>query len=163
MLYLLAMYPTFWGPIYSLVNRLERLGLLDRFVKYYNDAVIDMPTDYLEKMLKVEARVGSVQIRKYASIVAKHRQRATAWRMHLQGEQEITLPPYVEGATYSHFVCLVNDRKAWTEHWRSKGIQLGQLIEYCIPYMAAYSKGRKKELPVSLRYSKTTINFPLGG
>lgn len=59
LLYLLAVYPTFWGPLYGLINRLERLGLLNYFVQYYDDTKIDMPSDYLEGMCGVEARVGT--------------------------------------------------------------------------------------------------------
>jgi len=44
--------------------------------------------------------------------------------------------------------------------YRKKGIQLGILIEYSIPYMKAYQKYKKGEYPVSLEFSKKSINFP---
>jgi dTDP-4-amino-4,6-dideoxygalactose transaminase len=160
-LYLIVVYPTFWGPFYRLVNRLERFGLLDRFTKYYDEGVIDMPGDYLEMMTKVEARVGIVQICKYDEIIKKRREVAAFWRRHLRQENGIILPPEIEGATYSHFVCIVENRQEWIERWRKYGIQLGQLIDYTIPYMKAYSKKTKKEFSVSLKYSRQIINFPL--
>lgn len=163
LLYLIAVYFAFWEPLYGFVNKLERMGMLDRFVKYYDENSIDMPEDFLEMMCNVEARVGLVQIKKYDQIVAKHRERAARWYEYLKNEKNIVLPPKVEGATYSHFVCLVDNRKEWLDKWRKKGVQLGQLIEYCIPYMKAYQKYKNGEYPVALRYSKTTINFPLGG
>ena len=66
----------------------------------------------------------------------------------------------IEGATYSHCVGLVKDRDTWVERYRKKGIQLGTLIEYSIPYMKAYQKYKRGEYPVSLEYSKRTVNFP---
>lgn len=161
LLYFLTVYPTFWEPLYGLVNRMERSGLLDRFSKYYDEALIDMPKDYLEMMTNVEARVGLAQVKKYKEIISRRRRQAAEWRVLLQDENNIILPPKVQGATYSHFVCLTEDRQTWIERWRKKGVQLGQLIEYCIPYMKAYSDGRIMEFPVSLKFSKTTINFPL--
>ncbi len=66
----------------------------------------------------------------------------------------------IEGCTYSHCVALVEDREKWIEEYRQKGIQLGILIEYSIPYMKAYEKYKKGEYLVSLEYSKKSINFP---
>jgi len=162
LLYLLAVYPAFWKPIYGIIYRMERAGLLNKFVKYYNENIIDMPKDYLQAMSKLEARVGIVQTQKYDKVVSMRIQKAFEWYENLQNENDIKLPPMVDGATYSHFVCIANDRKAVMEKWRKKGIQLGQIIEYCIPYMKAYSKYRVKEFPFALKYSNTTVNFPLG-
>ena len=64
------------------------------------------------------------------------------------------------GCTYSHCVGIVEDRDIWLEKYRKEGIQLGILIEYSIPYMSAYKKYKKGEYPVSLEYSKKSINFP---
>jgi len=54
----------------------------------------------------------------------------------------------------------VKKREEWIEDYRDKGIQLGVLIEYCIPYMSAYEQYKRREYPISLEYSKNTINFP---
>ena len=162
LLYLLTVYPTFWRPIYGLVNRIERVGLLKRFVKYYDEASIDMPTDYLEMMTNLEARVGIVQVSKYADIIFKRRKRAAAWRHYFEGDKDILLPPEIDGATYSHFVCLVQDKSAWIKRWRDKGVQLGELIEYAIPYIKCYKNRRQGEFPVSLDYSQRVINLPIG-
>jgi perosamine synthetase len=159
--YLLAVYPAFWERLYGFVNRLAQWGALNRFVKYYDESVIDMPRDYLETMAKIEARVGLEQIRKYRDIVQRHRLQAASWRGILTKMHGVKLPPEVEGGTYSHFVALVKNRKEWIEKYYKKGIEIGILIEYSIPYMSAYSKFKKTEYPASQYFSKHTINFPI--
>jgi len=159
--YFLAIYPAFSKQFYGLINQLERLGLLNRFVKYYDEGMIDMPKDYLEMITKVESRVGLAQVNKYREIVRQRKEIASRWHKYLKDVKGIKLPPVDNGATYSHFVCLVDDRKKWIECWRKQGIQLGQLIDYCIPYLAAYSKSKKGEYLVSKYFSEHTINFPV--
>jgi len=162
LLYLVAAYPTFWPPLYGLVNRLERSGWLSRFSKYYDDAVIDMPPDYLESLTPLEARVGVVQLGRYPEIIRQRRHEAAAWRECLAEEEGLRLPPDVAGATYSHFPCVVDDKVAWMDGWRRRGVQLGEVIQYAIPYMRAYESRRRCECPVARRLAETTINFPVG-
>jgi len=40
--------------------------------------------------------------------------------------------------------------------------QLGEVIQYAIPYMRAYESRRRCECPVARRLAETTINFPVG-
>ena len=70
LLYLASVYPTFFEPIYTLINQLERSGLLNRFVKYYDEKQIDMPPDYLERMCSLEARVGAENLKRYHSVIS---------------------------------------------------------------------------------------------
>ncbi len=161
LLYLIAVYPTFWEPVYGLINRLERSGLLNFFVKYYDESVIDMPADYLEKMSPVEARVGQVQLEKYDAIVAHRRKMAALYHEHLQDISELLLPPLVEGATYSHYVPVVQGRDTVLQQALRKGIQLGWLIEYGIPEMKAYGGHLSTDFPNAAQYALTTINLPL--
>lgn len=163
LLYLLAVYPAFWGPIYALVNRLERAGWLDRFVRYYDDAKIDMPPDYLEKMTRIEARVGLAQTKKYRGIVATRRQIAKLYDEQLR-DSELRLPPIVEGATYSHYVSRVENREAVVAAALERGVQLGTLIEYSVPEMPGYrvrATGRSPACPAAHRMARTSINLPV--
>jgi len=165
LLYILAVYPTFWGPAYGLVNRLERRGLLDRFVKYYDDAAIDMPADYLEGLTAVEARVGIAQLRKYRGIVARRRSIAEFYGERLATLEWLQLPPRIEGATYSHYVPRVKDRGAVMTQALEAGVQLGEIIEYSVPEMAAYRgrAGASRPCPVAGQMARSTINLPVCG
>ena len=68
LLYLASVYPIFLEPIYTLINQLERSGLLNHFVQYYDEKQIDMPPDYLERMCSLEACVGAENLKRYDSI-----------------------------------------------------------------------------------------------
>lgn len=162
LIYLFAIYPSFWPPIYGLVNRLERSGVLDRFTKYYDEGVIDMPEDYLEQMSKVEARVGVTQLQKYNQIVEKRVSVTQEYFAELKAVDNLMLPPCVNGATYSHFVTQVDDRSICLAKALKAGVQLGQLIEYAIPQLRAYRQdGTNRYFPFARSYAKRTINLPV--
>lgn len=158
-IYFIAVNIAFNTYVYGLVNWLERKGVLDRFVKYFEENKIYFPDDWNLYPSKIEARVGLSQLQKYENIIEKRVQNARSWREKLKIEN-IEFKNHIDGATYSHCVALVDNRDEWLEKYRKSGIQLGILIEYSIPYMSAYEKYKKGEYPVSLMYSKTSINFP---
>jgi dTDP-4-amino-4,6-dideoxygalactose transaminase len=161
--YLLATYPAFSPPVYGLVNWLERSGFLDRFVRYYDEGVIEMPADYLCGMTKVEARVGQVQLQKLQSIIAHRREIAALCHEQLEGVTGLRRPPLVEGATYSNYVPRVTQPDALCAALLPHGVQLGRLIEYSIPDMKAYRTrpGTRDDCPVARAMATSTINLPL--
>jgi len=161
LLYLLALYPAFWGPLYGLINRLERWGLLNHFVKYYDETRIDMPLDYMEGMCGIEGRAGMANIARYETVIDNRRKAAQYYFEHLTDKRDFRLPPEVDGATYSHYVVQVEDRYQWLQQAIRKGIQLGWLIEYNIPEMKAYGGYPAEEFPVAADYARTTINLPV--
>lgn len=161
--YLAAVYPTFWEPIYGLVNRLERYGILDSFTQYYDESKIDMPSDYLQQMSPVEARVGIVNISCYERIIDNRRAAAQYYFNHLPDRMGFKLPPQVPSANYSHFVVQVEDRDKWVQKGLRNGIQLGWLIEYSIPEMPSYGGHRPGDFPIAGKYSRSTINLPVWG
>jgi dTDP-4-amino-4,6-dideoxygalactose transaminase len=163
-LYLLGVYAAFQERLYGWVNWLEeKTRLLDRLTKAYHlDEKIHFPPDSLDLMLPVEARVGRVQLRKYAEIVRRRQTNAGYYSEHLLAGEGFVLPPLMKGATYSHYVVRVPDRKKVMDGLRKNGCQLGQLIEYSIPHMAPYrSYAKGEEFPVSRFCSQHTINLPI--
>lgn len=166
--YVMASTLAFWGPLYGIVNRLERGGWLDRFSKYYDEHRIDMPEDHLYWMTGVGARVGQAQCKRYTSIVNQHRAAAACYSNCLEGRKGIELPPLVAGATYSHFVIRVRNASARGPLLRralARGVQLGQLIEYSVPEMPVYLErgGTRFVCPVSARLAQTVVNLPVWG
>lgn len=161
--YLYASWITFFEPIYGFINRMERSGFLDRFVRYYDDSKIDMPADYLEGMCSLEARVGRANTRRYSHVIRNRREAARYYQNNLEDREEFKLPPLVEGATYSHYVIQVHDRRQWLEACLRKGLQLGWLIEYNVPEMPAYGSHAPEEFPISAHYARNSINLPVWG
>ncbi len=162
-IYLILVYIAFWEPIYGLINRLERIKVLDRFSKYYDESKIDMPKDYLVSMTNVESRVGTTQIKKYTTIINKHRIAAAYFDEKLLRNEEIKRPIIVEGATYSHYVVRCRTQSQSLYQALCNGVQLGQLIEYVVPEMKAYSCRIKRGqcFPIAHSFPKTTINLPV--
>ena len=157
--YFVAVNIAFNSYVYGFVNWLERKGFLDRFVKYYEEDKIFFPKDWDEYPAKIEARVGLNQLKKYDYIIKTKIENAKKW-MEILKNNNIRFLGDIDGSTYSHCTGLVENRDEWIEKYIKKGIQLGILIEYSIPYMKAYQKYKKGEYPVSLEFSKKSINFP---
>jgi len=161
-LYLMAVYLAFTEWAYGAVITMERAGFLKRFTDYYDANCVDMPADYLAGITSLEARVGSANLQRYDDIVRRRRETAAFYFKNLQME-EFHLPPDVEGATYSHFVVRVPDRTRWLRQCLTKGLQLGQLIEYSIPELPAYGMNKPERFPVAAGFARTTINLPVWG
>jgi perosamine synthetase len=160
LIYLMAIKFAFNSWVYGFTNWLERKGILDRFVKYYDESIITFPSDWDQLPCELEARVGLVQLKKYDGIIAKRQEASARYIEAMESNPDIQLFPHIEGSTYSHFVGMVDDREAWLEHYFKKGVQLGILIEYAVPYMKAYEKYRRGDYPIAKSYSERSINFP---
>ena len=162
-LYLIAVYVAFNGHIYGFINRLERSGFLNRFVRYYDESIIDVPPDFMTKFGDLEGRVGLVQLEKYDEIRRRRIEIAEQYDDQLNGIPDLVLPPIIDGATYSHYVIRTPTRERRDQLMQNlldHGIQLGYLIEYSIPEMPAYTQFRTKECPNSLYCSERMINLP---
>lgn len=163
--YLLATRAAFQPLIYGLVRRLERGGWLDRFSRYYDEGRIELPADALMGLTPVEARVGVVQIAKYRAMVEARRRWATFYREAMAAWPEIRFPDIADGATWSHIVVEVADRDRLVRAAEARGIQLGVVIDYNIPEMAAYASGGNEAArwPVAARFARHLINLPVSG
>jgi len=162
-LYLAATAVAFTEPMYGLINAMERRRILDRFTKYYDENIIDLPADHAVAMTPVEAEVGLAQIPRAHTITAIRREAAKMYHQGLNASTRLRLPPLVEGATYSHFVALADNRDDLLEQALIRGVQLGRLIEYSIPEMAAYQNrpGARHACPVAKSFAEHAVNLPV--
>jgi len=162
--YLMALYPTFWGPVYGFVNRLERSGLLDHFVQYYDPGIIDMPSDFMQHMSPVEARVGMIQVYKYQDMIHARQKYAAYYRQRLQDDKFIKIPDKIEGATYSQIIALIEKREVVLKAALKLGVQLGAVLEYCIPNMTVYKKWNQiNKYPNASYCADHVVNLPVWG
>jgi perosamine synthetase len=160
-LYLLAVYVVFNEKVYGLTWWLqEKTPMLNRFTKSYHlDGAIHFPPDFNENMLNVEAAVGMVQLAKYQAIVELRRKNAELYSHLLLPRDKWFPPQIVPGATYSHYVVRVPDRKVAISDLGRRGVQLGELIQYSVPELPAY--GGNKSCRSSGIAALTTVNLPL--
>ena len=164
-LYLLASIAAFSPPVYGTVRWLERKRLLDRFSRYYDEALIDMPADALVAMTPVEARVGSAQIAKYRDMIGARRRWAAYYRESLSDVPGLQFPNTEPGATWSHIAAFTPHRNDLLAYAQARGVQLGTIIDYNIPEMSAYRERPNPEecWPVAARCARTAVNLPLSG
>lgn len=161
-IYLAAATAAFNETVYGLTWWLqEKTSLLNRLTKSYHlDEKIHFPPDAFDQMLDVEAAVGLEQLEKYPEIIARRRATAKWYDENLDRPERWEFPPIVEGATYSHYVVRVPDRKKAVAAMAAKGVHLGELIQYSVPELRGY----RTNFPNCLRSeeaSHSTINVPL--
>jgi dTDP-4-amino-4,6-dideoxygalactose transaminase len=163
--YMLAVYPAFFPPLFGVTERLRQTGLLDRFTRYYREDRIDMPADYRIGLTRLEARVGTVQCGRLYDQIAARRRFATFYRDALADVPGLEFIPAVAGSSYSHIAARVVDRKQVLRAALKQGVQLGEVIEYSIPEMAAYHPHRREgaRWPVAAMLAQQSINLPLSG
>jgi dTDP-4-amino-4,6-dideoxygalactose transaminase len=161
--YLAATYPAFRQLPYGIVHFLQyRTSVLDRLTKAYHlDEAVRFPPDANERMLPIEARVGLAQLEKYDWMIARRRAHAMRYDAGLKGVPGWTLPPLVEGATYSHYPVGVPDRIATVDHFARHGVHLGEVVEYSVAHLRAYTKYADREFPNSLYCSGHMVNLPI--
>lgn len=162
-IYLILVFFAFRDTFYGIVNYLDRKGVLSSLSSYYEEDVIDLPNDYLDRMTPVGASVGIKQLERYDEIITKRVKVAQLYFDGLQGVPGLELPPIVDGATYSHFVLRIDEgRDGLLSFALERGLQLGWLIEYSIPLMSAYRKFCESfSFPISEKMSRNTVNLPL--
>lgn len=160
-LYYMAATIAFWPWVYGLINRLERSGLLNRFVRYYDPGRIDLPADAFEALCPAEARIGLIQCARYDEIVAHRRKIAGIYLKELAGAKGLRLPQGAPGATWSHFVVGTKRAKEFVAQALARGVQLGELIDYEIPDMPVYKNAPYFGERRSRSYVGHVINLPV--
>ena len=84
---------------------------MDKLTKSYHlDDKIHFPPDSLDQMSDIEAAVGLEQLKKYDVIIAKRTRIVKDYNDYFQNKNGLTLPPIVEGATYSHYTIRVKEK-----------------------------------------------------
>lgn len=162
-LYLGAATVALVPSIFSFVRYISRFGLLDRFVRYYDETLIDMPADYLDQIGRAEASVGVRQCAAYPGIVEHRRHIAGIYNTMLESRYPEGRPPMVDGATWSHYVLRVPDPEKLVREAAARGIEIGRIIDYCVPDMPAYREIAASQGPFdeTRRLNASVVNLPL--
>lgn len=160
-IYLLLVFAAFSKRLYYLTWWLQHKSkFLDYATKaYHRDGIIHFPPDFDQAMTDVEAAVGLVQLSKYPSLLAARREKAINYSENLRGK-DWKLPPIVDGATYSHYTVLIENRAEVIEEYASKGVELGELIQYSIPDLPEYV-GLDDNCPIARELASKATNFPV--
>lgn len=160
--YGMAAITAFTPAIFGLTHRLRSLGALDRFTRYYDEAVIDMPADHLDRLTDFEARVGTLATPRLQAHIEARRRYDSFYRQELAGHPAIYWIPRGEGTSVSHSAAMVARRDAVRRAAAARGVELGEVIEYSVPDMAAYRPYLHpgQSFPVARQLAASTINLP---
>jgi len=112
-------------------------------------------------MLDIDAAVGLAQLWKYPCIIQCRRDSALWYDKHLERRAGWVFPPLVEGATYSHYVVRVPNRKQVFDEWSMRDVELGMLIQYSIPSLPEYQILNRDICINASKASMCTVNFPV--
>ncbi len=159
--YMVSSYYGLTSPVYAMTKFLsDKTRLLNRFVKYYDDNIIDMPDDFKDHLTQIQARIGLEQLKKIDVILDQRMIIAQTYHDHLHHIKYIQLPPIKAGATYSHYVIRVKNRDILIDYLKNRGIDCGVLFDYTVPNLPAYREYKKCEFPHADTLSKTVVNLP---
>ena len=161
--YLAAASVALSPPVFGAVKQISNLGLIDRFVRYYDETLIDMPADSMIQIGRAEASVGVRQCARYPEIIASRRKIAAYYDEAFADIRGNGRPPLVDGATYSHYVLRVNEPDRMVAEAARHGIELGRLIDYCIPDMPAYTNLAEHQgpFPETRHLNQSVVNLPI--
>jgi perosamine synthetase len=160
--YGMAAITAFKPAVFSLTNRMRSLGLLDRFTRYYDDGVIDMPADHLDRLTDFEARVGILATPRLQANIEARRRYDSFYRQELADHPALGWIPREEGTSVSHSAARVARRDGVRRAAAARGVELGEVIEYSVPEMAAYGPYLRsgQSFPVARQLADSTINLP---
>jgi perosamine synthetase len=160
-LYTAAVYVAFIPFVYGVVNRLERMGCLNRFVRYYDETKIDLPSDVFDAMTPIEAKMGLIQCERYAAHIEHRRRLARIYVDLLSTRDDFQLPQWDDGATWSHFVIKTPHASRLIDQCLANGVQLGALVDYEITDMPSYQSATYVGHHRSRAYPGNVINLPI--
>lgn len=160
----LASLAAFAEAPYALVNLLERKGFLSGLADYYREDLIEVPVSHDAALEGWQGRLGLRQVGRYAALAGARRNLFDLYRRALAGAPGITPPPDDPWASPSHFAVEVPNRAEVMAEAARRGVQLGWVLEYAVPELAAYRgrPGDRGPYPVASRLARTMVNLPMG-
>lgn len=160
-MYYIAARLSLWPPLFGGVQFLSRYRIIDRFVRYYSETKIDMPRDYLEGLSHFEAAIGIRQCARYHEVISHRRMIAARYQEALKDCSHLYLPTSKVGHTFSHYTLKTDYAEHYVKKLHQRSVELGTLIEYCIPLLDAYRNHRFYANGQSQALVGKTLNLPV--
>ena len=161
-LYLPASFVITNNNVYNFIYLLwKNTKILHPYTQTWSLNNIYLPKNHNEHYTKFQAKIGLVQIKKIDEILEKREKIVKYYNKTLSGIKTIKLPPIIKGATYSHYVPMVNGRTDFLKKMASKGIHVGLNFDYSVPHTTAYKNyANQKEYENSLICANKIVNLP---
>lgn len=152
------------ASLLDVLDRLNQTGPMQRVRDKLGLAYIEMPGDYATAWADFQGRLGLAQLRKFDSILARHRAWAEFYDRELQDIPGVRLAPIIAGATYASYTLRVDrrDEMGFRQRIRAKGINIeeGTRFDYVLPYMQPYRPYTKGTYPHAEQAAREVVNLP---
>ena len=118
--------------------------------------------DNIAAYSRVQAAVGLSQLRKINDSIQKRIKIAKYYGEKLKEITGISLPPTDTGSSFSHYTFSINDRTAFENFMRKKGIQINKVFEYSTAHLPVFQKYTTKDqqLHNSFTAGSHNVNIP---
>lgn len=149
------------------------LEILDRMhqtspMQYMRDqlglAKVELPGDYATAFADFQGRLGLIQLRKFDSILAKHRAWVEFYDRELLDVPGIRRAPIIPGATYATYALRVErrDELNFRQRMRSQGINVEEATryDYALPHLAPYRPYASGMYPHAEQAAREVVNLP---
>lgn len=150
------------ASLFQVWNTINEMGPMQRARDKFGLTKVDMPGDYATAFADFQGRVGLAQLRKFDSVLARHRAWAEFYDRELRDVPGIKLAPIVAGATYAQYTLRVErrDEIGFHQQMRAKGIDLGTSFDYALPDMQPYRSYTNKPYPRAGQAAREVVNLP---
>jgi perosamine synthetase len=150
------------SPVFEAWNRINGLGPTRHARDKLGLAQVDRPGDYATALADFQGRVGLAQLRKFDSILARHRAWAEFFDRELSAVPGIKQPPIIEGASYSHYTLRVErrDERDFCRQMRAQGIKVSTSFDQVVPYLEAYRAFARGTYPRAEQAVSEVVNLP---
>jgi dTDP-4-amino-4,6-dideoxygalactose transaminase len=160
-LYFLGSLVAFSPFVYWFTSALIRIGVLGRFVDYYDTETISLPDDAYVQVGLIETRLGVRQLKRFPAEIERRRILARLYGEALSGEPRLRVIDYGLNATYSHYVVVSDDAVRIREQMLKRGVELGKIVDYDISSFPSYRGAKYFGGGASKSFPQAVLNLPI--
>jgi perosamine synthetase len=152
------------SSLFGAWSRLHQVGPMQRARDKLGLARVEMPGDYATAFADFQGRLGLAQLRKFDSVLARHRALAEFYNRELRDVPGISRAPIITGATYSHYPLRVERRDEidFCRRMRAQGIDIEEEAshDYALPYTELYRPYAKGRYPYAEQVACEVVHLP---
>jgi dTDP-4-amino-4,6-dideoxygalactose transaminase len=156
----LSSYVVFNELFYDIFDVWSRYSRTDFYTKNFDSYEKHVPNNLLHLFSRFQAKIGLAQLKKAREINEKRKKIAEFYTKELQHLNNILLPPFIDGASYSEYTIRVPHRNLFEKNMQKKGILVNTLFSYSVPHLATFSRYANDTFTNSLVASQNVVNLP---
>jgi perosamine synthetase len=143
-------------------NKVNQIGPMKRVRGKLGLKHVNMPADYATAFANFQGRVGLAQLRKFDSILDKHRAWAKLYTSELRDVPGITPAPIIPGATYSLYTIRVEGRDEinFRRCMLARGIEVGTVFNSVVADKYPFHPYMKGTFPCAEQAAREVVNLP---